>query len=156
MTTPYEPPKARVADRESGKMRPTWLAVAAGLAADVLGTELFSLAASFILGVSMAIQGASEEEIVQTFSATPFRVFFFISGLAFTLIGGYVAARVANNREYLHGLYLGLASMITSAVLIVLVNSESPLSFDIAYMVLAIPAALIGAHLRKRHKRSGV
>ena len=155
MTTPYEPPKARVADKDAGKTRPTWVAVAIGLAVDVLGTELFSVVASFILGVSMAIQGATQEEIMQSFSAMPFRIFFFISGLIFTLIGGYVAARVAKNREYLHGLYLGIASLITSALLIALLDSQTPLSFDLAYMVLAVPAALTGAHLRKAHKRSG-
>lgn len=155
MTTPYEPPKSRVADRESGKTRPTWLAILVGLLVDVIGTELFFLVASFIIGLSMAMQGASQEEIIQSYSATPFRIFFFISGLVFTLIGGYVAARVANNREYLHGLYLGIASIVTSALLMLWLDSQTPLSFDLAYFILAVPAALAGAHLRKKHQRIG-
>lgn len=147
---PYSPP---LADRgKPGPRRSSLTAVAAGLTADVMGTFLFGMLATLTFGWVLS-GGAPPEEMARALAAsTGYQVFSVVSGLAFTALGGYVAARVANYRELYHGLLLGIATLATGEVLIVMLSADLPLWQRLGHDLLAIPVAIIGARWRKLEK----
>ena len=154
MNSPYKPPGARVRDPRTNERGPTWKAITLGLATDVGGTMVFSTIASLVLSIAMAAQGLSEAQMVATFATAPYQVFGLFTGAAFTGLGGYVAARVANHLEYRHGLYLGLASLLLGEAIVQLSGADAEIWLRIASVILALPVAVIGAHLRVKQKRA--
>lgn len=145
---PYSPP---LADRgKQGPRRSSLTAVAAGLTADVLGTFLFGILTMLIFG--WVLSGSAEEMATALAASTAYQLFSVVSGLAFTALGGYVAARVANHRELYHGLLLGIATLVTGELLIASLSPGLPLWQRLAHDLLAIPVAIIGARWRKLEK----
>jgi predicted cobalt transporter CbtA len=150
---PYQPPGSRVADGE-GKRGSTWAAVLAGLAADVGGTFAGGIVVSFVLGVVLAIGGMPPEEMDGYMSGSAgYQVFSLLFGLAFTVLGGYVAARVANYRELWHGMLLGIASLAFGEIFIAMFDPGVQVWQRIAGFLLAVPAGIYGASLRRRVRR---
>jgi len=97
---PYRAPEAPVRDSGAGPQRPTWVAILAGLAADVGGTFIGSIVVTLVVGVLLTSQGISAADVeTQLASSGPYQAFSLLFGLSFTVLGGYVAARVANRRE---------------------------------------------------------
>ncbi len=150
---PYTPPTSPLAKRDPRARRPTPVAIAYGLATDVVGTLVFGILVAFPLGGWLAPAATSAEDLERLLAALPaYQLFSVVTGLGFTALGGYVAARVANHRELYHGLLLGVAALITGELMIVSLASEVPLWQRLAHDLLGIPVAIFGAHLRKRRK----
>jgi hypothetical protein len=155
MNSPYEPPKSRTADPAREGRRPSWIAVLIGLVVDVVGTHVFLFLTGIAIGIVSLAQGRDQEGLMQALTSLPVQLFALAGGSAFTLIGGYVSARVANHLEYRHGLYLGLASVITSELLLIAGDAPMPVWQHIAFVALAVPAGIYGGHVRAKEKRSG-
>ena len=66
-------------------------------------------------------------------------------GLATTVGGGYLAARIAKNIPYYHGLGMGLLGIAYAFVL----WPEQPDGYTWFGLLITIPAAIYGAHLAK-------
>jgi hypothetical protein len=151
---PYRAPQAPVRDPGSGRQRSTLAAVAAGLAADVAGTFVGSVVITLVLGLMLASQGIPPEEMDDRLAGSGgFQVFSLAFGLAFTVLGGYVAARVANHRELWHGMVLGIASLVFGELYIALLGVDIALWQRIASWILMIPAGIWGASLYRSRKR---
>ena len=75
---------------------------------------------------------------------------FLLSALAYgtftTILGGYLAARLAKRLPYFNAGALGLAGVAIGIFL----SGSSPLWFDIVGFFVTLPAALFGGHLSKR------
>ena len=75
---------------------------------------------------------------------------FLLSALAYgsitTILGGYLAARLAKRLPYFNAGAFGLASIAIGIIL----AGNSPLWFDIVGIFVTLPAALFGAQLSKR------
>lgn len=75
---------------------------------------------------------------------------FLLSALAYgtitTILGGYLAARLAKRLPYFNAGALGLAGIAIGLIL----AGSSPLWFDIVGFFVTLPAALFGGHLFKR------
>ena len=75
---------------------------------------------------------------------------FLLSALAYgtitTILGGYLAARLAKSLPYFNAGALGLAGIAIGLIL----AGSSPLWFDIVGFFVTLPAALFGGHLFKR------
>ena len=69
-----------------------------------------------------------------------------ILGTASTVLGGYLAARLARTVPYFNALAFG----VLGAVLGLLTSSELPTWFRVVGLGLTVPAALVGAYLAKR------
>lgn len=152
---PYRAPDAKVADPGRGRRRSTLAAVAAGLAADVLGTLVGSVAVTLALGVFLAARGVAPEEMERALAASgAFQVFSVAFGLAFTALGGYVAAKVANRRELWHGMVLGLASLAVGELYIALAGADMEPWQRIASWLLIVPAGIYGAFVYRKRKRA--
>ncbi len=149
--SPYEPPKAAVGDRDADVRRgSTALAILAGVAVDIVATEAGLLAygvaleAPPILALALAGGGMGGEVIS------------FLIGLAATAVGGLTAAWVANHHEMWHGLFFGLATMAASEVMLLFPpfapDDPLPVWRQGLWYALAIPAALLGAWVRKQRR----
>jgi hypothetical protein len=145
---PYSPPSAPVGDRGPQRTGATWKAVLFGVGTDLAGTTLAGIVLMVIFSSRLVARGASPEEIGELLLQS--REYLFVSlavGLAFTGLGGYVAARVANHREYLHGLIVGVIVLVIGEIMISSDPTGMPLSIRIIGDLLVLPAALLGAHL---------
>jgi hypothetical protein len=74
----------------------------------------------------------------------------FVLGTATTVLGGYLAARLAKRIPYYHGLAMGIAGILFSLVL----WSRDARWYDYLGLLITIPASLYGAHLARRHMPS--
>jgi hypothetical protein len=70
-----------------------------------------------------------------------------ILGTASTVVGGYLAARLARTVPYFNALAFGVLGVLLG----VLTSSELPAWFRVIGLGLTVPAALVGAYLAKRH-----
>jgi Na+/H+-translocating membrane pyrophosphatase len=151
---PYRAPEAPVRDPGTGPQRPTWVAILAGLAADVGGTFIGSIVVTLVLGVLLTSQGIPAVDVEnQLGSSGPYQVFSLLFGLSFTVLGGYVAARVANRRELWHGMVLGIASLAFGEVYIALFDLDIAFWQRLASWVAMIPAGIWGASIYRKRKR---
>jgi hypothetical protein len=113
---PYEPPSATVSDppAEPGSQVK---AVFLGLLVDIGGTLLFGLAFGIVLAVALASRNLPADEIDAVYQATvelPWvKVALSAVGGCFSLLGGYVCARVSRGRSYRPGLIMAGISVVS-------------------------------------------
>jgi hypothetical protein len=68
-------------------------------------------------------------------------------GTATTIGGGYLAARLAKQIPYYHGLAMGVLGIVY-----ILVGWNGDLGWlNVLALLITIPASLYGAHLAKKH-----
>ena len=122
------------------------ISLAVMLALDTLGGMILTIffASQSIHGNTTPEQTRAAVEAMNQSSG------FLLSALAYgtitTILGGYLAARLAKRLPYFNAGALGLANI---AIGIILAGS-SPLWFDIVGFFVTLPAALFGGHLSKR------
>jgi hypothetical protein len=102
VTNPYRPPDAAVADQDRPRGAP-WKAVLFGVLTDIVGTTAASAILSMVYGIVMAASGVSVEELTETLAkpdpTSPISIIGMIIGTGFSVLGGYVCARVAGRDE---------------------------------------------------------
>jgi hypothetical protein len=74
-----------------------------------------------------------------------------ILGTASTVLGGYLAARLARAVPYLNALAFGVVGLTVS----MLTSGELPIWFKILGFGLTLPAALLGGHIAKLRMQAG-
>ncbi len=154
-TDPYRTPAARlIVERKSPSMVRSIAGPLAGVTVDILGTSLFGIIFTTALAIWLATTGAAPELIVQRLEdlgATPaFYLPGALIGLAFTALGGYIAARIARRAELLHSGATGVLSMLFGFVLFEDAYVPSMRWFLWLGLALTIPAALLGGWLAHR------
>lgn len=121
-----------------------------GIAADMGGTFAASLIIFPMFAGDLFSQDMSPEEIeaaMQTLSQdSGFLLASLVVGLAFSALGGYVAARVAKKDIYLNAGLVGVFGLFIG----LLFGGGGPIWFNVAGFVLVIPAALYGGFLADR------
>ncbi len=114
MPNPFTPPSARVADVAAQKGSPI-KAVVFGFVVDVGGTVAFALLLSIAYGVSLASSGATPEQVTAALQNIPLdswpAILGMIVGTLFSVLGGYVCARVAKRSEFGLGAILAVLSI---------------------------------------------
>ena len=147
MSEPSTPPPT---ERFRKPIGTAWKAVLLGVLADVGATALGSMVLFIALGSLMVSQGLSPDEVDEKLVKSDLTLLLsLVLGLGCTVLGGYVAARTANQREYYHALLTGIAVVVLGEIAISVRPDDTTLAMRIIYAILAIPAALLGAHLRK-------
>jgi hypothetical protein len=124
---PYTPPEARVADPENEPGSPL-KAVAVGLAVDIGGSLMTSLVVGMVYGAMLAASGAGTAEVTSALSnVSPYSwvsIAGFAAGVGFSILGGYLCARIAKRSEYKLG---GIMAAISTVIgMLVSMNSYSP------------------------------
>ena len=75
---------------------------------------------------------------------------FLVLSVVFSVVSGYVTALVARRKEAQHALYLGLLLLAVGLFVQVQVWDLMPLWYHLLFLVLLVPAALVGGRLRAR------
>jgi hypothetical protein len=148
---PYQPPGAPLGDDDRGRRSSTPWAVFLGVVSDIGGT----IVAGMVLALLMPGLAAPVPSVDPSMPAAPPVAFQWLSlliGLCFTAVGGYVAARAANRREYFHALLVGVVSLVLGELMVGMSPEGYPLAQRLVGDLLVIPAALVGGHLRLNQK----
>jgi len=129
-------------------------AVGLGLISDIAATIAASVVLTAVVGRRLVGEHATVEEMQQALLASDaYTLLALATGLCCTALGGYVAARVAGEREYLHALYTGVAVLVFGELMLAQSDTPYPVAYRLIGLALTIPAALYGGHLRKRGVR---
>jgi hypothetical protein len=121
-----------------------------GVLTDTGGNTIAGIVLMVIFASSRITPDMSEQEINDAILALAqgggFLLASLIVGLGFTILGGYVAARVAKKGIYQNSATVGAIDMLLG----ILFTSASARWFDIAGFLIVIPAALLGGHLARK------
>lgn len=115
----YATPKANL-DQPLKKGSPV-KAIIFGFLADIMGTLIFSFIFSMIFAIYLAAQGMNEEMIENYFlNIEPTSTVGIIStfiGLMFSVLGGYICARIAKHNEFVYATMLGIIVILFGLVM---------------------------------------
>jgi hypothetical protein len=116
MHNPYRAPTTPVTDAPPPPRSPI-LAVLAGVAVDIGGSVVSSVVIGIVYYATLASRGGSPEEIGAALSEMGSSSGYFVvavaTGLGFSVLGGYVCARVARRKERRLAAIAGLLSVAT-------------------------------------------
>ena len=115
-------------------------ALIAGLAADFVGTILFSIAVTVVFLALRHGSGDSPQAALQKLSSdTGFLIIGYFCGIAFTFLGAYITARMSRPNSVLNALVFG----IVSTLFIVFFASMYPLWYNLLCVLTIIPISLV-------------
>ncbi len=138
------------ADRRGSPVK----AVVVGVFTDIGGTMVFVIIVGIVVAVYMSSQGASQAEIEESFSGLSLTsglgLFMAASGLLFSVLGGFVCARIARHNELVLGAAVGAVS---SSLGVLLGNQAESTMESVVLAVLTCAAALAGAAIFLMAKR---
>src|SRR5947209_4459351 len=129
------------------------LALLAGSVTDIAGSMVGGIVVGIVLAIVLMFQGVPPAEIGARLEGPTGLVPGFIVGFCFTMIGAYVAARLARRAELLHG---GVNAILASLLSRLLPFSTTlPPWLQIAFFVVNIPVGVLGGWiaLTERHRR---
>jgi hypothetical protein len=123
------------------------VALIAGLAADILGTILFSAAVTVAFLATHRGSGERPEVVFQKLTSdTAFLVVGYIGGIVFTLVGAYITARMSRPHSVLNTFLFGTISTL----LIVFFASMYPVWYNVLCVLTIIPVSLVPGYLLAR------
>ena len=115
-------------------------AVIVGAIVDNAGTLLLMT----ILATALVSTGLSEDEVMSRMKSTSGLLLGLIIGLGFTVLGGYIAGRIARQHERTHG---ALVAVIGMVIALIFRDGGDPAWFDIAGFAGMLPAGILGGRL---------
>ncbi len=148
----YKPPATPVEDTPRPPGSP-FIAVLVGLVVDVGGTLLTGILFTVVFAILRGSQGGDTADVEAALaglaSDTGFRVVSSIVGLSFSVLGGYVCARIARRNEYR---LAGVQAVVTTFVGYALGGGGTlELGYEAALTILSIAAVFAGAARGRRH-----
>jgi hypothetical protein len=157
---PYASPNAELTEPGHSKSGSPIKAVLVGISVDVIGTLVSTLAISALYGVIWAIRGLPPEgvgpAIMNSAQSSPYKLALTAAGLGFSVLSGYLCARIAKRYEYLLAL---IASLISAATPLAIGAMSGGLSLSLTLVLLILLglfASLTGAHIAvRRHNLGG-
>lgn len=128
-----------------------WISVKAlliGLLVDVLGTTIGGGAAAIAATIGLSLLGAQQALQDEAFLASSVLLAIETAfGLAFTVLGAFVTAAIAQVEKIRHALGMGFLSVLTSLTLIAFQPRHEPSWTYGISCLLVLPAALLGGYL---------
>jgi hypothetical protein len=148
----YKPPATPVEDAPRPPGSP-FVAVLVGLVVDIGGTLLAGILFTLIFTILRASKGGSAADVETALAAlasdTGFRVVSSIVGLSFSVLGGYVCARIARRNEYR---LAGVQALVTTFVGYALGGAGTlELGYEVALTILSAVAVFAGAARGQRY-----
>jgi hypothetical protein len=95
---------------------------------------------------------ASPEAEFARFHSVPWLMLALSTGIVFAIVGGYVAAVIAKRAETKHALALGILMVVLGILTMAIEFGKYPLWYQLALVVVPLPAVMVGASLRVRGK----
>jgi hypothetical protein len=122
------------------------IAFVAEFAVDILTVQILVM----IFGRDLLDPGMSAEEVQKAigtiFENGSFVLASFVCGTITTILGGYLAARLAKGFPYYNGLAIG----VVGVVYVLFFAGDGPLWYTIVGVLLTIPLAIFGAHIARK------
>jgi hypothetical protein len=144
---PYTPPEARLADPDDEPGSPL-KAVSIGLAVDFGGTFLTSFVLVFVYGVMLGASGTSAEAAASALAnLSPYSwvsVAGFIAGSGFSVLGGYLCARIAKHSEYKLG---GILATISTVIGLLFGMNRYSLFVNFILTIATFALVMIGVRI---------
>ena len=131
-------------------------AILLGCLVDWLGTSAFDLFFVITTGIMGNFRGLSPEQtgaaLTEWYHSVPGMGFSVLCGLGFTLLGGFVAAKIAKAGNLLNSALVGAVGILLGLVLIfgVSPDSEIPKASSILSILLSIPVSMLGGFCHTR------
>ena len=141
---------------ESKKARPlvNVFAIVAGFACDFVGTYAFNFVVAIIMVLFMKSRGiegeALESGLNQFMSGNAYCMFSILIGFSFTMLGGYIAGRVAKHGELFHAGAVGVINVLFS-----LYFMEVYPAWYWLVVFMVIPVAIFGGYNAKKYNTAG-
>lgn len=129
-------------------------AVLIGSLVDIGGT--FLVGSLLIAAVATATGATTPEDLARTLDGSPtLQLATLAVGLLMTLLGAYVAARLAPEAERLHAFAVGVISTLIGFSSVFASPESSPFWAQAAGLILTVPAAFAGGEIRRVTARQG-
>lgn len=149
--SPYAPPVSDVLVIKERKGA-SWKAILFGLLVDIGGTTATAFVGGMVAVILLTSQGVDETQLEQLFSdpSSPLMIAMTVLGGFFSVLGGYVCARVAKQNE----LKLGGVMALISTLFAIVLDGESN-GMDLLLYAAGIVSVLFGSWLgMRRNQRS--
>jgi hypothetical protein len=115
----------------------------------VFGVDIVSSMLLFDAFGGPDLSNMTEEQVraalLVMFQDTRYLTIALILGTASTVLGGYLAARLAHSMPYFNALAFGVLGLVMS----LFTSSDLPVWFKVLGLGLTLPAALAGGHMAK-------
>src|SRR5262245_29621468 len=148
--SPYRPPEAPVADAEKPRGSPV-KGMIFGLLVDIGGSFVASVVLFFVWAIWLGASGLEPEAIAQAMAEPdPVSAFSLISyavGGGFSLLGGYVCARVARETEMRCAAVVATVSSLVSLAM----GTGLPVALYLFLTVLTFAAVMFGGWMGQQH-----
>lgn len=151
MSNPYDVPRSEI--RAVAELRPgsAVKAVSLGLVVDFVGTLVFGFLAAIVYGAMLVQAGVPVEQIAERMTTVSllsgFGLAAILGGSLFSLLGGYVCARIAKADE----LRIGAVMAVLACLLGFWMGSGTyPLLENLLMVVLTFGVVMAGAALGRR------
>jgi hypothetical protein len=148
---PATPPRMEPAGVFTGlKLRPILI----GVVVDYVATYA-AMYAWILIFVSRGFsgQGDAAEEAIKSFLVSNEGLLIgFAIGMVCTALGGYIAGRQAKAMETKHGAFVGVGSLVVSALeqSIAEIETPSPQWYMVLAVLAAVPAGALGGYIAER------
>ena len=130
--------------------------IIAGVIVDYIATFLAGIVyLTIFFGQEMIEQGDLTEEAIREILTSPEHlVILGVVGALCTVLGGYVAGRIAKDIEIKHGAMVGLGSLVLVTLEGVMSGTSVtyPLWFEVLGYVIAVPAGAVGGYIAQRQR----
>jgi hypothetical protein len=130
--------------------------IIAGVIVDYIATLLAGMVYLVIyFGQEIVEQGdLSEEAINEILTSPEHLVILGVIGAFCTVLGGYVAGRIAKDIEIKHGALVGLGSLVLVTLEQVMSGKSTsyPIWFEVVGYLIAVPAGALGGHIAQRQR----
>jgi hypothetical protein len=141
----YTPPEAVVADQAPLPGSPV-KAIALGMLVDIGGTIAVGSVISIVYAIVLAQQGMTQEQVMEAMQDAPilstYGLISTVVGLAFSVLGGYVCARIVKRSELRMG---AIMAAISTVLGLLLSGGETSAPKIVTLLLLGITAVMVGA-----------
>lgn len=141
---PYRPPASDPAPRTEPRGSAV-KAVLLGALADVGGSVAAGIVLTFTYAFLLGLAGADPEQIAFALANVPVDSWFSILGMVvgsgFSVLGGYLCARIARHSEYQLGAIVAAISALSGLVL----GGRVPAGIDLAFSLVTVASVMLGS-----------
>jgi hypothetical protein len=145
---PYAAPEAKLADPAPAPGSSV-KAVTLGVVVDILGSTLGTLLLGGLYGIYIGMTGASTERLEAAAASYTSGFMFYVAnliGLFFSLLGGYVCARIARQSEYRLG---AIVAAVSAAIGLAFTLGQHSALWSAAVVSVNVAFVMLGVHWGK-------
>jgi hypothetical protein len=147
VTDPFRPPRTDI-DAPDVERGPAVKALVLGALVDFGGSTVASVLFFAMYGAYLGSTGGTAEDLGAAMDASqgqsPMQMLLNMVGCLFSVLGGYVCARVAKHAEYRLGAVL---AVLTVALGYVIAGGDDGSGLLAIYSALTVAAVMVGSHL---------